>query len=239
MATTITNTSITTDNLTSNNDIILGGGRTIPSTAGGVHLSDDGINVDIVSNGRTSGLNATWASLRIHPDAGYQGLRVVGDTGQTADCMSVVDSNGNPHFVINNNGYITKPHQPFFEAYANTASWGWSNSVLPFSSVRTNIGSHYSASTQGFTAPVTGTYIFTVRAMSSVSFGSFFWYLRINNSDVGYIATTDGMSQYESIQGTREVRLSANDLVQIKGSGTHSGMYASWFDNNFTGYLLG
>lgn len=83
------------NNMTSVGDVSLGGGRTTPATSGGVVLSDTGINNDIVSNGRSAGLLSTWASLRIHPDAAYSALRIVGDTSQSADYMKVVDANGN------------------------------------------------------------------------------------------------------------------------------------------------
>ena len=95
------------NNMTSVGDVTLGGGRTTPATSGGVVLSDTGINNDIVSNGRSAGLLSTWASLRIHPDAAYSALRIVGDTSQSADYMKVVDANGNNVMELDSSGNLS------------------------------------------------------------------------------------------------------------------------------------
>ena len=59
--------------------------------------------------------------------------------------------------------YIRKPSQPSFLAYRPAGNnWGQSTGVLPFYSTRHNTGGHYNTSNYRFTAPIAGTYVFTL-----------------------------------------------------------------------------
>lgn len=62
-----------------------------------------------------------------------------------------------------NASYVKTPSQPSFLAYRPSGNnWGQSSGVLPFFSTRHNTGGHYNTSNYRFTAPVAGTYVFTL-----------------------------------------------------------------------------
>lgn len=94
-----------TGSLTLTGSVVGGSARTIPST-GGYFIDVNGINTDIVANGRTAAITGGWGSLRVHQAAGHPGLKLVGDTSQTANYMEVESSAGSTLFRINTNGNV-------------------------------------------------------------------------------------------------------------------------------------
>lgn len=226
MATTITNTSITTDNvttddLTSNNDIVLGGGRTTPSTAGGVHLSDDGINVDIVSNGRTAGLNATWASLRIHPDAAYEGLRIVGDTSQSVNSMSIVNSVGTSQFTIDSDGRMNTPVQPHVRgtfASSGGAVAANTNAIMN-SPIEARGGITHDATNQRLTVTKPGRYLIYGQLLCEPSGGYTYFGIRHNGGVVHHahynMFGATNVNNGDHISSTI-MTLNANDYIEFR-----------------------
>ena len=63
---------------------------------------------------------------------------------------------------IDSSGRVTTPYQPAFSvSRQNGASDTGSHNVPQFTTEFFNIGNHFSLSTQRFTAPVSGTYLFT------------------------------------------------------------------------------
>lgn len=226
MATSITNTSITsdsitTDDLTSNNDIVLGGGRTIPSTAGGVHLSDDGINVDIVSNGRTAGLNATWASLRIHPDAAYEGLRIVGDTSQSANSMSIVNSVGASQFTIDSDGRMNTSIQPHVRGtFASSGGAVAANTTCILNPpVEARGGITYNSSNQRLTVAKAGRYLVYGQLLCEPSGGYTYFGLKHNGNLIHHahynMFTASGVNNGDHVT-TTILTLSANDYINFE-----------------------
>lgn len=90
----------------SNGDVQINTGRTISGGTGGALFGNNGINNDFVSTGRAAALSAGWATLRVNQVAAYVGLRLVGDTSQTASYMEVENSSGTNLFTINSAGNI-------------------------------------------------------------------------------------------------------------------------------------
>lgn len=185
------------------------------------------------------------ATLLIYNSGENMGRVVVGKTSATAGdfnkiALSIHNQVDSRDVLIGNiGGQVTLPYQPSFFAFSNTSGWGWSNGVLPFDSTQWNVGNYYNTSTKAFTAPVAGKYFFRVNGTPSGGFGNFFWIIRKNGVDQYYIAGTDALSQYEIIHGTQIMNLSAGDVVDIRGTGSHSGMYGGALDNSFSGYLIG
>jgi hypothetical protein len=182
---------------------------------------------DQIVGGRTGG------SFGIKTKAGSNGNIVLGGSNAV-----YLQANSLTGLLMDSSGRVTLPYQPSFFAFSDTPGWGWSG-VLPFDSTQWNVGNHYNTSTKAFTAPVSGKYFFRVNGTPSGSFGNFFWIIRKNGVDQYYIAGTDALSQYEIIHGTQIMNLSAGDVVDIRGTGSHGGMYGGALDNNFSGYLIG
>jgi hypothetical protein len=88
------------------NDLVLGQGRTIPSTSGGAVVSASGQNYDIVAVGRTAGITGAWSALRVHQYAGYDGLAILGDTSQTANYFRIDNSAGTNLLSFASNGTL-------------------------------------------------------------------------------------------------------------------------------------
>ena len=148
---------------------------------------------------------------------------------------------------IDASGRVTKPYQPSFYAFRqganyNAASSGWEKMVLD--GTRWNTGSHYSTTTQRFTAPVDGVYHFSVNvnrygvnddlllAVALYVNGSVYVYGNRFHSR----GTTDLVASMSST-----IKLSANDHVEPWSysndavTGFSSG--ANW--NTFSGHLVG
>ena len=74
---------------------------------GGVHLANDGMNSDFFPVTRTASKLGTWGTVRVHATKDYDGLRIIGDTGQSRPFFRVVDSTGVEKFKIDNTGAVT------------------------------------------------------------------------------------------------------------------------------------
>jgi len=143
---------------------------------------------------------------------------------------------------IDSSGRVTMPYQPAFYVYnlnfpdsnsAGTASGGTD---------LVNIGSHYATGTGRFTAPISGTYMFTMMTQAYDSGNTSGQYqtavFRKNGSNVGAETyhgwqPNDGNNHVQS-QNTIIISLSANDYMQAYVQ------YGSRdIQNFFSGYLIG
>ena len=145
-------------------------------------------------------------------------------------------ANNTEHMRVHSAGYVTKPNQPSFMAFANPTrdTSGTYNEILRnFGTVRHNIGNHYDNSTGRFTAPVSGRYLFNavITYDQSVSF-SYLLYFQINGA-----ASFVGANQnYGTTSMSVVYNLNANDYVDLHSDRAH---YASTPRNHWSGYLLG
>lgn len=190
--------------------------------------------------------------VQIQAGTGSQALNIGNDGDGTWYNSAYANNSGVPRnhrflvgqsieaLKIDTTGVIHMDKQPRFEAYATTSGWGWNNSNLPFNATKYDNYGTYNTSTYAYTIPTGagGLWQFGVRAMNQAGFGQYFWYIKINGSNDSYIWTTAGQSQYDGNIGVRTVQLSAGDTVAISGSGSHSGMYSSYYDNSWYGIKL-
>jgi len=142
--------------------------------------------------------------------------------------------NGTERMRIDSSGRVTTPSQPSFSAYTTSSSATYTNQVIGFNAISThNTGNHYSTSTYRFTAPVTGTYLFTYNAQKSGSGNTETQFQRngVKIYDTHVVHTSSGGHGHQSVVWY----LSANDYVDVKVvSGTISGDYS-----HFSGCLIG
>ena len=103
-----------------------------------------------------------------------------------------------------------------------------------------NIGSNYNTSNGRFTAPVTGTYIFTYYSIYQNNSSNDLWDFLKNGSTFSgsrmHFSSGSVGSNWDNIVNTQIINLSANDYVEIYASdqGLHGGDWC-----HFCGHLLG
>ena len=169
---------------------------------------------------RSSQLNVT--SLK-HEGAGLNNL--------------VLDSSGNTTF----GGRVTMPNQPMF-LIRKTGSQplsGGTTSVVSYETVRDNNGGHYSTSTNSFTAPVNGSYVFSALVNVTRNGASYFsLQLQINGAGVPSASSLFYNSpSYTGVSITYAITLSAGDAVRVVLAQDSNAL----MDNSgyFSGYLIG
>ena len=148
-------------------------------------------------------------------------------------------TSGSEKLRISSAGYVTKPNQPVFDvcgASGNPSGAGY----ITFTTVKVNIGSHYSTGTGKFIAPVAGTYFFSFGCIKSGNSSLARLYLYKNGSSANgrqLRMPTGGDGYGENGAKTNIVTLAANDEIQVYMSeGTIHGGTAYLY---FNGYLIG
>jgi hypothetical protein len=191
----------------------------------------------------TDGTNGFY----LHQKGGTSGV----DLFNTANGYMRFATNNSERMRIDNQGYVTMPYQPSFQA---KAGGGWSSNIaqdtfykLPFATNVFNTGGHYSASSYNFTAPVSGKYLFIFNVYAehnntgdnsdyfSVRFG-------VNGSTQSYHSINGYQNQGDDDTTTSQstiLSLAQNDTVQvyIRGHGTTVRYYGS--NCYFFGQFLG
>ena len=153
---------------------------------------------------------------------------------------------------IDSVGRVTMPYQPAFRVGASSAISYTTGVTLIFQSEAVNIGGSYNASTGRFTAPVSGTYLFSVKLLwEGVSSGfTYDSYITKNGGSGGgeslnlqrqaYQAGYTGTAGYISEQGTGLIGMNANDYVYVRPSvSTSAILHANPNWSYFCGYLIG
>ena len=98
------------------------------------------------------------------------GSRIKTNTG--AGGVYLTYGNDTVGMQIDGSGRVTMPGQPCFYAY-RIANWTTVPGVVIFDTASVNVGGHYNILNGRFTAPVAGTYLFTVYIMSYTTLNTF------------------------------------------------------------------
>ena len=158
--------------------------------------------------------------------------------------VMVFEVNDAERMRIDTSGRVTKPTQPYFEAYRSGSQTGYNASgnyaaVVVYNSATHNVGGHYNTSTGYFTAPVAGIYCFTAAAYCNFSAGQS-WFSstsgRINGTDTVYSAGKS-FPECHTI-----LKLGVGDTVgyhPYKDSMTNGTINANGNHTYFKGYLMG
>jgi hypothetical protein len=138
------------------------------------------------------------------------------------------------------------PNQPAFDAVYTTPGGGTGtqtlNTEIVFNVANTNVGSYFSTSTGRFTAPVAGTYFFSMFGMSDIN--AAVWYdIRKNGNLITYPHnpyTSTSSPAFRSVGFSVILSLVAGDYVSVFTAGTACGMYGGGNNHNgFCGHLVG
>ena len=200
-------------------------------------------------------VNNNYYSVVTHGSMGYAGTeycyggitKFYNGTGSSMGGATSANTAFTPStsMYINGSGIVTKPNNPSFQVSRNQAGWTVNgNSKFDWDLVVHNIGSHFSTSTDRFTAPVAGTYQFNF---------SIIWYhaslvnewlsLRKNGSrftggDLHFSADFSGVKWHHTAYSA-SVYLSSGDYIEMWNGGNtniyyHGSTWAQW-----SGYLIG
>ena len=150
----------------------------------------------------TTTLNATTSNgLVVTPD----------NSGSTA-----LQANGTTGLTVNAGGFITEPTKPMFQVFGTVGTFSTTNAVVPFNTATVNNGSYYNTSTYTFTAPIAGTYRFTIYGIMGGDGGGQAE-VRIRQNSVSQAVmhrnTTVASSTWEQGSVTVILSLALNDTV--------------------------
>ncbi|MBI4700293.1 MAG: hypothetical protein HY744_03840 [Deltaproteobacteria bacterium] len=135
-------------------------------------------------------------------------------------------------------GYLRQPNVPAFSVYL-VGHWTTANAIIKMTGIAVNNGSHYSAGTGQFTAPVTGFYLFSWGGIGYSGTGVARADLRINGGGIGYAqarSQESNVSPYETATATVLVYMTKGQTADVYNTDSKG-----WYDNyfHFAGFLLG
>jgi hypothetical protein len=152
----------------------------------------------------------------------------------------------NVRLSVDDGGRVRMPNQPAFRAY-HSGNIMWNSGALSpvvYNTAVFNIGNHYNTSTGIFTAPIAGTYLFSVfeMFMDEPSYLYIFAAIQINGGSTTEFMRNGVKGAYDTFGGTVLVSLAANDQVRVTiGLASVDAGYirGSVEMNSFMGYLVG
>ena len=205
------------------------------SAAPQVRIASDTANqADLILQAGNSGADAHIANCASNGDLAF------GTHNGTAQAVRL---------RIYDDGYVTKPYQPFFRAHGtgvwSTIATGDGTIVFPFGTEVSDQGGHYDATNSKFTAPVGGVYAFHIciygKANSSSGYMSF--YFRKNGSGSSQMYRlrdySDEHEKDKSLDYTQVLVLAANDYVDFSANADGDSWLYYGSHCTFQGYLLG
>ena len=141
-------------------------------------------------------------------------------------------------------GRVTKPSQPAFAATSSSDITVTTDGIIAFDQTSINVGNHFNTSTNRFTAPVAGTYLFlsTISMRNVSSTGTYLAiYYKKNNSGTGFrmrFRAANVGNEWDGTSGHAILNLAANDYVELFGYNESGQFIMQGSETNFTGYLL-
>jgi hypothetical protein len=172
--------------------------------------------------------------------SGYQELQIASSpiTFFTGDAGS---GSATERMRIDSSGRVAQPFQPSFVARVNDTNY-IATSPIPFSNEVFDVGSNFNTSTNRFTAPIAGKYVFYLNIYVYVLTSTFLSAnLRVNGTSRQYTELNNPNSnQYMTLNTNAIFDLSAGDFVDvsvIRGGGAT--YYGGNSETQLMGFLLG
>lgn len=234
-------------------DMNFSGDLTVGATAIHVDRTNNRLGVGTYSPARNLVVkDSTMSSIALQTDASgstlADGFQIQADSNDAyvwnyEDTNILFGTNNYTRMKIDNDGRVTIPYQPMFQAWANSGgNQHFAGGTNPsFSVVSPNVGNHFNGTT--FTAPVAGRYLFSYSILAGTGGSYGLIALNVNNSPaVGnqhwtqiYVSqTNDGVNA-----ATQILQLAANDQVNLYIHPTYNRFYWLGYYSRFCGYLLG
>ena len=242
MATSITNTSVTTDNLTVDTNTIhvdstnnnVGIGTSSPS-------STHKLTLDHTSNYGGIQLRQSGTQIgQIIQEGGTGNVYVDADSAGTGGGLLLRTNGGTTRMTIDTSGRVTTPNQPSFMVYGG---WSYASSTYiwkGFATVDHNIGSHWNNSIGRFTAPVAGRYMIYATAHHSTANTYHLWAFLKNGSLAGgnWVQSKDVNGGDHTTSKTQVWNLAAGDYLEVASNATYPNAYTGGYVT-VGGHLVG
>jgi hypothetical protein len=168
-----------------------------------------------VRAGSVSSIGTTNYTLCLNPEGGSVGIGTT--LVQATLHVSGIIKNKNPSFA------------------AVLTSRYFSNEFVFFNDVRHNEGDNYNSANGRFTAPVTGTYFFSMHGHRDGNNGNAYFLIYVNdNAKIIIYTETATAGSYNGASGTALFPLLQNDSVRVF---TSSSLFPA--NNQFAGFLIG
>ena len=168
---------------------------------------------------------------------------VLNANGQTS-----MATGGSDRLIIDSSGRVRMPSQPsFFVAWSSDSpSYTVGNNPIIYSNVINNVGSYYNSSTGYFTAPVAGSYFFSIKNLQTSASSIVRFYFVKNGALLGLGGNLDGsyQSRFDNSNNLQEqqtsilIYLNASDTVYVCQYAGPNSLDSSGY-STFMGYLLG
>jgi hypothetical protein len=220
--------------------------------------SNSAVGIKITSTGNVGiGTTPSSGKLHIYPSPGTTSVRI--DAGGTlsgarrnwglstekysAGAFSIESGSSEgaapsvERMRIDGSGRVTMPYQPMFSAYrGGNQTYTANNSFkIELNTVEFDVGSNFNTSTNRFTAPVSGVYIFTAAIQyQTVGLTHSNFYKNGGNVIDGWLDFGDATASSQ----TRVMSLSAGDYVELYGYNS-AGNTVSANRTRMTGFLIG
>ena len=186
-------------------------------------------------------------TVALSQEATYSRLAAFGPNSSTGGTLYLysISSNGGVQngMIIDPAGRVTKSSQPAFYAYSNLTSMT-SAAKVGFNQAAINVGSCFNTSTNTFTAPIAGTYVFSAVVrydQTGVTYAQ--TNLMVNGlitHQGHYNNQTSANSTYNSTPVNSLLVLAAGDTVHVRADISGGGTFNfSGSESGFYGYLLG
>jgi hypothetical protein len=229
-------------------DLASGNSAAYVETAGDTMTGNLGIggspsvNLDVSSSGNTFALVKNTSS--------GSGLYIKADTDGDSEIQTAGGNNniifrasGVERMQIDSSGRVTMPYQPWFHVVlnSNVTSVTTGNQLLNAwgAGIKGGVGSHFSSNK--FTAPVAGKYLFCYSGLHNSGSGGYSRaYHAVNGAVVIDGLGDDGTSgNYQRIAYSIILSLAANDYVEIKVNSAQSDAYVYSYYTTWSGQLIG